>query len=297
MKRLKSFTYFEPTTLKEASDILAEKGDQAYPLAGGTDLLVRMKREEISPSVLVNLKRIAGLNKIREENGGGAQIGALATISAIEGSPLIRSAYPVLAEAAGVLGSPSIRNLGTLGGNVGRASPASDMIPSLMILGARVAVEGAHGTRETDLQDLFSGPGTTTLSRGEIITSFCLPEMPPFSGASYEKLGRREGVDIALVGVAVLLALGEKDTGAVAAKVALGAVAPVPVRAGRAEEVLLSGPLTEERLRQASRAAVEDASPITDIRASGLYRKEMVRVLTYRALGRALTFARGGKTH
>ncbi len=148
MIRLKSFSYFEPTTLPEAIGILAEKGGQACPLAGGTDLLVRMKREEIAPSTLVNLKRIEGLNRIHGEPGKGTHIGALASISAIENSSLILSNHPVLAQAARVLGSPSIRNLGTLGGNVGRASPASDMVPSLMVLGARVTVEGARGKRE-----------------------------------------------------------------------------------------------------------------------------------------------------
>ncbi len=295
MLRLKLFSYFEPDTLKEAIGILAEKGDQAFPLAGGTDLLVRMKRGALSPSVLVNLKHIEGLNKIHGESGKGTSIGALATISAIEGSPVIREGHPVLNQAAGVLGSPSIRNLGTLGGNVGRASPASDMVPALMVLGARVTIQGAHGGRETAVEDLFSGPGITTLSPGEIITSFYLPEMAPLSGGGYEKLGRSEGVDIALVGVATLLTLGEKDTEATEAKVALAAVAPVPLRARRAEEVLLSGSLTEERIREASRAAAEDAAPITDIRASLSYRKEMVRVLTARALGKALNFARGGK--
>lgn len=295
MDRLKPFFYFEPLTISEAIEILAEQANGAYPLAGGTDLLVRMKKGEITPSALVNLKRISGLNRIERVTGKGIYIGALAPISAIEHSPVLSSSHPVMVQAASHLGSPSIRNLATLGGNVGRASPASDMIPPLIVLCARVAVNGPVGRRELEIGDLFSGPGTTTLSSGEIITTFFLPEMSPRSGAVYVKLCRRAGFDIALVGVGALLALGEREAEAKDARVALAAVAPVPLRANKAEEVLLSGSLTEERLKEAARAAAEGSFAITDMRASCSYRKEMVRVLTLRALEKALHLAQGGK--
>jgi carbon-monoxide dehydrogenase medium subunit len=294
--RLKPFSYFEPPTISEAIEILAGQANGAYPLAGGTDLLVRMKKGEITPSALVNLKCIRGLDQIEGEPGKGICIGALAPISAVEHSPVVTSSHPVMVQAASHLGSPSIRNLATLGGNVGRASPASDMIPPLIVLGARAAINGPVGRRELDIEDLFSGPGTTTLSSGEIITSFFLPEMPLHSGAVYVKLCRRAGVDIALVGVGALLMLGERDAEVKDARVALAAVAPVPLRANKAEEVLLSGSLTEERLREAARAAAEGSFPITDMRTSASYRKEMVRVLTLRALEKALHLAQGGKT-
>jgi carbon-monoxide dehydrogenase medium subunit len=295
MIRLKAFSYFEPSTLPEAIEILSGQGAEAYPLAGGTDLLVRMKRRDITPSTLVNLKRIKGLNQIERETGRGTHLGALVSISAIGDSPVIRLGHPVLTQTAGVLGSPSIRNLGTLGGNIARASPASDMAPSLMVLRARVTTEGPFGKKELDLEDLFSGPGTTTLSAGEIITSFFLPKLAPYSGVVYLKLGRREGMDCALVGVAALLTIGEKDGGAKDAKIALAAVGPVPLRAKKAEEVLLAGSLTEERIWEAASAAAEDSCPLTDMRASSSYRKEMVRVLTFRALMKALHLAQEGK--
>ena len=293
MKRLKSFSYFEPATLPEAVGILTEKGDDALILAGGTDLLVRMKREDITPSALVNLKRIDGLNRVKKEVGKGTTIGALVPISDIEDSPVIRSSHPVLTQAAGVVGSPSIRTLATIGGNIGRASPASDMAPSLMVLGARVATEGPFGKRDRDLDEIFSGPGQTNLSVGEIMTAFFLPEMAPNSAAAYLKLGRREGMDCALVGVAALLTVGEKDNRARDARVALASVGPVPLRARKAEECLLSGSLTEETLRRAAIAAAVDARPITDMRAGRSYRLELVRVLTFRALTKALHRARG----
>jgi len=295
MIRLSDFAYFEPTALPEAVEILAEKRGEALPLAGGTDLLPRMKRGTVHPSALVNLKRIKGLTRIEGGNGKGVSLGALATISAIEGSDLIRSGYSVLAEAAGVLGSASIRNLATLGGNVGRASPASDMVPALMVLGALATVEGPSGKREIGMSDLFSGPGATTLSPGEVITTFHLPALPAMCGAAYMKLGRTLGVDVALVGAAALLILDGKGGEAKEARVALASVAPVTLRSGKAEEALRSGPLTEERLAEAARAAAEDCSPISDIRASASYRKEMVRVLTFRALEKALELAKGGK--
>ena len=274
--------------------MLRKQGGDARPLAGGTDLLVRMKRGEVSPSALINLKRIKGLDKIRKGPGRGISVGALTPVSAIEQSPLIRSTHPMLAEAARLLGSPSIRNLATLGGNVGRASPASDMVPSLIVLRARVMIEGIRGKKELDVERLFSGPGTTTLSKGELIRSFFLPNLPPRSGGTYLKLGRREGMDCALVGVAVCLSLSGKNREVKEARVALSAVAPVPLRATKTEEVLLSGPLTEERIREASRMAAMESSPIDDLRASGSYRKEMVSVLTYRAILGALAEAEGG---
>ncbi len=295
MRRIRPFQYFEAATVSEAVGILTREGAGAYPLAGGTDLFVRMKRGDLKPGALVNLKAIAGLGGIEQEKGRGIRVGALALISAIEHSPLVRKSHPVLAEAAGLLGSPSIRNLGTLGGNIGRASPASDMAPSLLILRARMSVEGPKGKREVEIREFFKGPGETVLSPGELITSFWLPEMTSGCGAAYERIGRREGMDCALVGVAASVTLSGKDRGVKDAGVALAAVAPVPLRAKKAEEVLLSGSLTEERMKKAAQAAAADCIPISDMRASGSYRKEMVQVLTYRALARALRLAEGGK--
>jgi len=295
LKRLRPFSYFEPAKLEEAVEIAAERGNGTYFLAGGTDLFVRMKRGEISPSTLINLKRIGDLNRIEKDPKGGLRIGPLVRISEIEHSPLVLSTQPMLAQAAGRLGSPSIRNLATVGGNIGRASPASDIAPSLMVLQARVSVEGPKGKRELEVAQLFSGPGQTILSRAEVMTSFLIPEIGPRTGTVYLRLGRREGMDCALVGVAALLTLSNKTNEATEARIALASVGPVPLRANRAEEVLLSGPLTEERIREAARAAGEGCTPISDIRASGSYRKEMVEVLTRRAISELFYSVRGEK--
>ena len=294
MKRLRPFVYFEPATLAEASQILIDQGSGAYLLAGGTDLLVRMKRGEIKPHVLINLKGIDGLNRIEPEAEKGLQIGALTTISSLEQSSLVRSAYPILAEAAGILGSPPIRNLATLGGNIGRASPASDLSPALMVLMTRLSAVGPEGKREIPLESIFSGPGKTTLKPGEVITSFFVPKMAAHFGAAYIRLGRRGGMDCALVGVAVLLNLSAKSGDVAEARIALASVAPVPIRARKAEAELLSGPLTEERIQTAAAAAVLDSMPISDMRASASYRKEMVKVSTRQAIELARTLAGEG---
>jgi len=294
MIRLKAFTYFEPTSIKEASEILTRKNGEAYPLAGGTDLLVRMKRGVIRPGALVNLKRIRDLNGIQSEKDSGTRIGALTTIADIENSAVVLNNHPVLAQAAGVLGAQPLRNLATIGGNIGRASPASDMAPSLMILQARVGIEGPSGPRALEIDEIFAGPGATTLSGGEIMTSFFFPAMAPHTGAAYLKMGRRSGGgDCALVGVAALLTLGSDAAKAV--RIAMSSVGPTTLRAKKAEAVIMSGALTQDRMREAARAAAAEAAPITDMRCSASYRKEIIQVLTFRALQEAKLKAQGGK--
>ena len=295
MKRLTPFSYFEPLQLDEAIQFLAEHEDGVYPLAGGTDLLVRMKRGDLKASCLVNLKRIPGLDEITRESGQGMHIGPLTSISALETSASVRLHYPVLARAAGLLGTPSIRNLGTLGGNVGRASPAADLVPALIVLKALVSIAGPDGNRRAEIEKVFAGPGKTTLGRGELITDFFVPEPSPETGAAYLKLGRREGVDCALVGAAVLLVLsGDREVKE--ARIALSAVGPTPIRARKAEEALVSGPLTSGRIWKAAQVASGETFPISDVRCSGAYRKEMVAVLTRRALEQALHLMRGENT-
>jgi len=292
MKRLKNFSYFEPASVREAVETLTEV-DGAFPLAGGTDLLVRMKRGEIHPTALVNLKFIRNLKKIKSESGNGTTIGALATIADIQSSPLIRDRHPLLVQAAGVVGGQSIRNLATLGGNVSRASPASDMSPSLMILQARIITAGPKGKREVGMNEIFAAPGKTTLADAEFITAFYIPEPAPHTGTAYLKLGRRTGGgDCALVGVATLVTMENDEAKAVG--IALSSVGPRTMRALKAEDVVMSGPLDDERLKEAARAAADEVNPISDHRCSAAYRREMVKVLTYRALMESLQKAKRG---
>jgi len=291
MKRLKPFEYREAKTLGEAIEILAGEGPRAVLLAGGTDLLVRMKQGVITPSLLVNMKRIAGLDRIERSAAGGLTIGALTPIATLERSELIRQSHPVITQAAGLLGSPSIRRLATLGGNVGRASPAADMVPALIALKARIFAEGPAGEKDIPIDTFFKGPGKTVLAPAEIITAIFLPDPALAAGAAYLKLGRREGMDCALVGVAAALSLGGDDR-VVEARLAIASCGPVPLRAKNAETILLAGPLDENRLREAARATAENSCPITDRRACSDYRKEMVEVLAFRALRDAWQAAR-----
>jgi carbon-monoxide dehydrogenase medium subunit len=294
MQRIRPFTYINAETVAEAAGILASEGDGAYALAGGTDLLVRMKSGVLKARVLVNLKHVAALNGIKKETNGELRIGPLVSLSAIQHSPLIGASHPVLAEAAGGMASPSIRNMATIGGNIGRASPASDMAPSLIVLGARVLIEGALRKRELPIDGFCTAPGKTALKPGELITGFVVPQMPVRSGAVYMRAGRREGMDCTLAGVAVFVALSEKDNTVKDARVALSAVAAIPMRATRAEEILRSGLLTEARMKEAAHAAsADDSCPVSDIRASDSYRRALVEVLTYRGLARALQLAKG----
>ncbi len=291
MKRLKPFEYREPKTLREAIKILAGEGPRAVALAGGTDLVVRMKQGVVAPSLLVNLKRIKGLDRIQRPKAGGLTIGTLTPIAAIERSLPIQRRYPVLAAAAGFLGSPSVRQLATLGGNVGRSSPAADMVPSLVVLKAVVHAQGPAGSREIPLDTFFKGPGQNALAQGELITALVLPDPAPASGAAYVRLGRREGMDCALVGVAASLTLGS-DGGAGEALLAMASCGPVPLRARNAEAFLCGGPLDEKRLREAARLTAGETSPISDMRACADYRREMVEVLAFRALQAAWQTAR-----
>jgi carbon-monoxide dehydrogenase medium subunit len=293
MKRLKPFEYREPKTLAEAIAILAGEGPRAAVLAGGTDLLVRMKQGILAPTLLVNLKRIAGLDYIKHSEAGGLKIGALTTIAALERSAVLRQRNPVVAEAAGYLGSPSIRQLATLGGNIGRASPAADMVPSLVVLKASVHAEGPAGGREISLDAFFRGPGQNALAPAELITAIVLPDPAPGSGAAYERLGRREGMDCALVGAAAAITL-RGDAEACEARIAMASCGPVPLRARNAETFLCRGRLTEKRLREAARLAAGETSPISDMRACADYRREMVQVLAFRALMAAWQAARKG---
>jgi len=288
MKRLEPFLYFEPETLAEAIDILVGTGKNPHILAGGTDLLVRMKRADLRPSALVNIKRIAGLNDIRHDPEKGLHIGAMTTIASIERSETIRSNFSVLWQAAASLGAPAIRTLATIGGNVGRASPASDMFPALIVLDARVIFEGPGGKKELAAEKVCSGPGATCLGPGEIITGFSIPRHGAHTKGVYLKIGRRAGLDLAVVGVAVWLELSKNHREVRKARIALPAVGPVPLRAKNTEACLLSGRLTPQRILEAGRCAVEECSPINDIRAGAAYRKELISVLTRRAIQQIL---------
>jgi len=287
---LPRFEYHDPTELSEACRLMGELGDAARPLAGGTDLLVNMKKKIVTPSHLVSLGRIKALHEMGAENGG-VRLGAGLTAAELAESEDIRTSYPAVADGASRLGSPLIRNLATLAGNLVSARPAADLPPPLMAYGARILLRSGSGERTLPLEDFFKGPGQTDAATDEILESVHLDEQPEASGAAYIKLGVRQTLEISIVNVAAFIAL-ENDTIA-SARVVLGSVAPMPIRAPSAEKVLLGEKPSEALFARAGEAAAADAKPIDDFRASAEYRRDMVQVLTQRMLETALQRARG----
>jgi carbon-monoxide dehydrogenase medium subunit len=284
---MKSFGYQKVFILEEAFRLLDQYQDKARILAGGTDLLVKIRHSILSPEILIDIKEIPGLDEIRYDPAAGLQIGALASIHSLETSPVIKEKYGVISQAAGSLGSFQIRARATLGGNLCNVSPHGDMAPCLISLGARVKIAGKKEDRLVPLEEFFIGPGITDLRPGEILAAVQLPIPLPFTGCIYIKHSIRRAMDLAVVGVAVALSADSEKVKCQEVKIALGAVGPIPLRAKRAESRLWGQKLDEFSISEASRIASEEVQPISDIRASSEYRREMVRVITERALKQA----------
>jgi carbon-monoxide dehydrogenase medium subunit len=279
---LKNFDFFEPTTIEEASSLIARNNDGAAILAGGTDLLIGLKEHIKTPKSVISLARIPGLDGIAYDENTGLLIGGMTKMRSIEQSSIIRNRYTALAEGASEVGSIQIRNLATLGGNICNASPAADAVAALLVFGAQVEIAGTDGKRTIPIQDFFLGPGESTLKRGEIVTGITCPPRPAYSGSHYIKQKIREVMDLAFIGVAASLQLTSgvvKDI-----KIGLAAVAPTPIRATDAEDILKGNRLTEAILDEAASAASAQSSPISDLRCSADYREDMVRVLTKRTI-------------
>lgn len=282
---LPRFEYHDPRDLDEACSLMGELGKEARPLAGGTDLLVNMKKRLISPEHLVSLGRIEDLHTMGSSNGG-YRIGACMTASELARASDIEKHFPALHEGASRLGSPLIRNLATVSGNLISARPAADLPPPLMVYGARVMLRSAAGPRSIPLDEFFKGPGETTAEPSDILESVQLDTPPARSGAAYLKLGVRQTLEISIVNAAAFLALdGDRIQ---SARVVLGAVAPTPMRAPSAEKALTGQKPSAEVFARAAQEAARDARPIDDFRASADYRRHMVIVLTRRALETAL---------
>lgn len=285
VKRLPKFEYLVPTTIDEAISLLSSHKGEAQVIAGGTDLIHKMKRSEETPQYLVGLKNIPGLDYIDYDESQGLRFGPLVTIHTIEVSSLVRDRFPILAQAASTIGSAQIRNLGTIVGNLCSALPSADMAPGLIVLGATAKIASKKGERTIAVEDFFSGPSESVLAPDEMVVEVQVPNPPPHRGMVYIKHTIRAAMELAIVGVATLVTV--QDGVYSDAKIALGAVAPTPMRATKAESVLKGKPYSKKLVRQASEAASEEARPISDIRASAEYRKEMVRILTARALNKA----------
>ncbi|MFQ5684491.1 MAG: FAD binding domain-containing protein [Candidatus Binatia bacterium] len=288
---MRSFDYFAPQKLGEAVSLLRRHGRKATLLAGGTDLLLRLERRTVVPGLVVDLKKVRGLKGIKSDRKG-IKIGALTLMEEIASSPLIQKRYGTIAQGAAVVGSIQTRNRATIGGNLCNASPAADTAPPLIALAARVRIAGGQRAREVQLEEFFLAPGKTSLKPNELLKEIFIPSPPRRSGGSFQRC-TRTAMDIAVVNCAVFLSLAPKDDIVTDVRIALGAVAPTPLRARAAEEALRGKKADRQAIDEGVERAAASANPIDDVRSSADYRREMVRVLTRRALEGALRQVRG----
>jgi CO/xanthine dehydrogenase FAD-binding subunit len=283
---LPKFEYHEPKALDEALRLMGEIRSDGAVLAGGTDLLVNMKMGKTAPKHVVSLSRVEGLKGIKREHGS-LTLGACVTAGDLKDQEEVKAEFNGLCQSAGSLGSPLIRNLATVGGNIVTARPAADLPPSLIAYGASVLLKKSEGERLIPLEQFFKGPGQTVKEPEEILCAIILNEPPPYSGGGYVKLGVRNALEISLVNVAAFFALDGPSGPIQEARIVLGSVAPTPIRSASAEAVLLGERPDDALFERAGAAAAQDAKPIDDFRASAEYRREMVRVFAKRALKRA----------
>ncbi|MBU0494850.1 MAG: xanthine dehydrogenase family protein subunit M [Chloroflexi bacterium] len=274
----------KPASLPDASRLLAERAGEARPFMGGTDLFVRIRDGFIRPQTMVDVKHLPGMRGIVFDEQAGLTVGAATTMNEIAQHPAVQAHYPLLAEAAGSVATYQLRNRATLGGNLCNGSPAADTAPAALVLEGRFVLYGLAGEREVPAVDFFLGPGKTAMQAGELMTAVRF--QPPRTGGAgkYLKLGRSKAGDLSIVGVAVVGFPDGATSSGYTFRIALASVAPVPLRALEAEEVLAARPLGEETLALAAEKTMEAATPIDDVRASAVYRKAMVRALTLRGL-------------
>ena len=289
---LPEFELIQPENLNEATRLLLELGEKGCPLAGGTDVFVSMKEKGFQPEVLVDLKGIGELMGIAPAGDHGVSIGATTTLHEVETNKLVKEICPVLAEIVGQVGSIQVRNRGTIGGNVGNGSPAADLARALLILDADMEVESATGRRAVPIESFFIGPGETAIRRGEILRRILVSALKPGTRTASIKYGPRRAMDCAVASVAVALTFDPSGV-CQAARIALGSVAPTPIRARQAEALLVGHKITEGHLEKVAKAAQSEARPITDVRASAGYRIQLVQVLVKRAIRKAVEQHRG----
>lgn len=286
---LPPFEYLAPASVEELVGLLGRHGTKARILAGGTDLINLMADRAVHPEYVIDLNGVPQLAGISYEPGKGLTIGAATKIETIEKSPLIREKYFALHQAAAQIGSPQVRAMASIGGNSCNASPCADMPPPLVTLGALVCLVSPRGRRTMLLEDFILGNRRTALAEDELLESFFVPEPWPRSACRFATIGLREAQEIDIASVAVNLALKSESGEVAAVRIAMGAVAPVPLRARKAEEILLGRRPTDEVLQEATASCAAECRPIDDLRASAAYRRHVVGVLAARVLRETLS--------
>lgn len=286
---LPHFDFESPANLEEACGLLSQAPGDSRVLAGGTDLLVKLKRGDLGAKLVVSLAAIEGLDWLVDKGSAGLKLGPLCTMAKLAKSTTLGSPWTALAEGAAAVGGPIIRNRATVGGNIINARPCADTVPPLMALGARLNLESSAGSRSVDLDGFITAPGVTGLLPGEILTGIEIPN-PTGGGAGsrYLKVTRRCAMEVTTVGCAASIVLDEARKTIKSARIVLTSVAPVLLRVPSAEAVLIGQQPSESLLLKAAQRARAETQPIDDQRASADYRKQMVQVLTNRALATAL---------
>lgn len=284
------FEYFAPTTLSEAIKLLDEHSFEAKILAGGQSLIPAMRFRLAAPEILIDINGLSDLSYIREENGYLA-IGAMARESDLDHSELIHQKYPLLADTAKVIADPLVRNMATVGGNLAHADPANDHPATMLAYNAQIVAEGPDGERTIPIDEFFVDLFENSLADNEILKEIRIPTPGPHSGGAYIKLERKVG-DYAVAAVAVQLTIdGDICT---AARIGLTNVSPVPMRATNAEAALVGQSLTEDNIRAAGAAAAQECEPSSDLRGSEEYKRDLIRVVTIRAIRQAAERAKAG---
>jgi len=285
---LKAIDYVAPKSIAEAVAVLAEKGERARILAGGTDIIVQLREGRRELDVLVDVKAIPEANELSYDARRGLRLGAAVPCYRIYEDSRIAKVYPGLIDAVSLVGGIQIQSRASVGGNLCNASPAADTIPPLIVYGAVCVIAGPNGTREIPVEEFCMGPGKTALGKGEFLLSLQLLPPKPRSGAHYLRFIPRNEMDIAVVGVGAAVTLDESRTRCIAARLALAAVAPTPLFVPEAGDTLVDGVLTEEHVDRAAKLAQAAAKPISDMRGDADYRRHLVGVLTRRALKKAI---------
>jgi aerobic carbon-monoxide dehydrogenase medium subunit len=281
---MENFEYYAPGSLEDALRLLDGHQGETRILAGGTDLVVQMKYGRTNPAVVVDVKKIPDLNRLEWSDEGGLFIGAAVPVRQIVDFGPVLSNYRILHQACSLIGSFQLRSRATVGGNICNGAPSADSAPPLLCLDAVVTAAGRGGVRSIPIGEFFAGPGKTALATNEIAVGIRVPFPPKDSFGHYQRHIPRQDMDIAVVGVGAFLGFQPDDSPCLDARIALGAVAPTPIRVPVAESLLKGKDLAESLIEEAARLASEECRPITDIRGSAGYRKEIVKVLVRRAL-------------
>ncbi len=283
------FEYIAPDTIEAAVNLLKENGPDAHVMAGGTDLLIKIRHNALQPGFLISLKQIKGLDEISFDPEKGLTIGAMVLLSDVAAHQQIIEHYPSIAYAARSTANVQVRNMGTIVGNLCNASPSADNAPTLLAMDAKLRIQGLKGKKEMPLDQFFKGPGITALAPHEIVTSVFVPKPPPGTGTAYHSLSQRGQLDCSAVGAGAMVTL--KDKQCVKARLFIGACGPIPIFAEKASNMLKGKKLTDSLIEKAALKASRETTPISDVRATADYRWKMVTVMAIRAIADARKMA------